>query len=327
MDRLRKRSLFSPVRAFSALTVISLLAVPGAWAQDTPQPPADPPKQEEPKKQDPVPQDPVVPETPPVDPVKPETPPVINDVPKVEAPKPKPTPRPAPKPAPKEEPVRELKQMSGITFAERRARKTLYIPLRPAAEALGWYISREKTGLEANGKPVPTERAEKLLDGTLILPVRDLQQLGANVHFDAETGNVIVSAGRRVFTVAPGEKRVEVDISKQELKAYQGDFVVLNTHISTGRTNNTPRGEFTAGPYKTPMHYSSLYNNSPMPWSVQIEGDIFFHGYSSVPPYPASHGCVRMPLDGGNPARFLYQWIDRGTPVKIYGDWKGRRKR
>jgi lipoprotein-anchoring transpeptidase ErfK/SrfK len=36
-----------------------------------------------------------------------------------------------------------------------------------------------------------------------------------------------------------------------------------------------------------------------------------------VPDYPASHGCIRLPLDGGNPARFFYEWIDRGTPVKV----------
>mgnify|MGYP002527910575 CR=1 FL=1 len=57
---------------------------------------------------------------------------------------------------------------------------------------------------------------------------------------------------------------------------------------------------------------------SYMPYSVQVTGHIFIHGYKSVPKYPASHGCVRVPyLTDGNPARFFYEWINKGTPIKI----------
>jgi hypothetical protein len=50
---------------------------------------------------------------------------------------------------------------------------------------------------------------------------------------------------------------------------------------------------------------------------VQVNGHVFIHGFTSVPGYPASHGCVRVPLTGGNPARFFYEWVDAGTPVEI----------
>ncbi|MEM7601917.1 MAG: L,D-transpeptidase, partial [Verrucomicrobiota bacterium] len=113
-------------------------------------------------------------------------------------------------------------------------------------------------------------------------------------------------------------KRVEIDLTKQQLKAYEGSRVVLKTNISSGRTNNTPTGNFRAGPYKSAEHYSSLYHNAPMPWSVQITGHIFIHGYTEVPPYPASKGCVRVPLTGRNPAKRLFKWIDIGTPIRIY---------
>lgn len=113
-------------------------------------------------------------------------------------------------------------------------------------------------------------------------------------------------------------KRVEIDLTKQQLKAYQGNRVVLKTNISSGRTNNTPTGNFKAGPYKSAEHYSSLYHNAPMPWSVQITGHIFIHGFTEVPPYPASKGCVRVPLTGRNPAKRLFNWIDIGTPIRIY---------
>ncbi len=54
-----------------------------------------------------------------------------------------------------------------------------------------------------------------------------------------------------------------------------------------------------------------------MPYSVQFRGNFFFHGFSHVPKYPASRGCIRMHLDKGNPARFFYEWVDRGVPVQI----------
>jgi lipoprotein-anchoring transpeptidase ErfK/SrfK len=65
------------------------------------------------------------------------------------------------------------------------------------------------------------------------------------------------------------------------------------------------------------MHRSSLYDDAPMPWSVQVDGNVFIHGFTSVPRRPASHGCIRMPMTGGNPARWFYQWIDRGVPIVI----------
>ena len=39
------------------------------------------------------------------------------------------------------------------------------------------------------------------------------------------------------------------------------------------------------------------------------------HGYYSVPVYPASHGCLRLPIPD---ARSVFNWIDIGTPVDVY---------
>ncbi len=117
---------------------------------------------------------------------------------------------------------------------------------------------------------------------------------------------------------ADRSKRIEIDLTKQQLKAYEGDRVVLRTNISSGRTGNTPTGRFRAGPYKSETHFSSLYHNAPMPWSIQITGHFFIHGFTDVPRHPASKGCVRVPLTGRNPAKRLYKWCDVGTPIRIY---------
>jgi len=113
-----------------------------------------------------------------------------------------------------------------------------------------------------------------------------------------------------------GPQRVVIDKSRQVLRAYEGNRLVLETHISTGRRGReTPNGRFRAQS-KSLMHYSRLYGNAPMPYSVQIAGNYFIHGFSSVPNYPASHGCIRVPIDT---ARQFYNWVNYGTPVDIVG--------
>ena len=62
-----------------------------------------------------------------------------------------------------------------------------------------------------------------------------------------------------------------------------------------------------------------------MPYSVQVNGNVFVHGFSSVPRFPASHGCIRVPLDNGNPAKQFFEWVEPGTPIEITGHWEGRK--
>jgi lipoprotein-anchoring transpeptidase ErfK/SrfK len=76
------------------------------------------------------------------------------------------------------------------------------------------------------------------------------------------------------------------------------------------------------------MHFSRLYHNAPMPYAVQLEGNFFIHGFSSVPGYPASHGCVRVPMTKDNPAKKFFEWVEPGTPIVVVGSWSpgARRK-
>lgn len=121
-----------------------------------------------------------------------------------------------------------------------------------------------------------------------------------------------------------GEKKVIIDKTTQTLRAYEGENVIIESRVSTGKMGRrTPSGTFKAG-YKERMHYSRLYDNAPMPWSVQVNGNYFIHGYSSVPDRPASHGCIRMPLTGDNPAKRFYEWVETGTPIEITGEWTGK---
>ena len=138
---------------------------------------------------------------------------------------------------------------------------------------------------------------------------------------------VILTAISRVLAQEPtvamaGAKRVEIDKTRQVLRAYEGSQLVLESRISTGKWDrSTPNGHFTAGD-KFRMHYSRLYHNAPMPFSVQVTGNVFIHGFTEVPARPASHGCIRLPLDGKNPAKLFFDWVEPGTPIDVMGRWE-----
>lgn len=222
-------------------------------------------------------------------------------------------------------------QLSGVSFAVEPG--ILYVSVRDLGKAANLEVGydEEKGVVLLGGKPLKNVKQLPGAAGSVVR-LSDLRELGATFDWDDAAQTATVHLGTAAFQVKRGEKKVVVDKATQTLTAYQGEAIVLQTHISTGRPgHNTPNGKFTAGPVKDRIHYSHLYDEAPMPYSVQVDGNVFIHGYSSVPRYPASHGCVRMPLGRANPARQFYEWVDIGTPVTIQGEWRwkdeGRRTR
>lgn len=225
-----------------------------------------------------------------------------------------------PAPAGTEVPAGEM--TDGITFLAEPG--VLYLPAREVAEHLGWSIhwDAEKEAVLLKDQPVPEAETRALVDGTTLIPLRSLEKHGVTLGWDATENAAQVSLGERTLLVRNGPKRVAVNRAEQRLRAWQGERLVLETRVSTGRKGHeTPVGTFAAGPYRARRHYSSLYDNAPMPYSIQVNGNVFLHGFTSVPPRAASHGCIRLPLSGGNPARWLYRWLDNGSPVVIADGW------
>ena len=210
--------------------------------------------------------------------------------------------------------------VEAITFALQPG--VVYVPLNEAADELHWRVQRNEVGrcIRLHEVAVPAGSLRQLIDGTELICTGDLELAGASIRIRTEDGRMTIAWGFHRFTLIVSPKRAEVSLAKQQLRGWQGSRLVLQTHISSGRDNRTPAGSFTAGPFRQRMHYSSLFHHAPMPWSVEIDGNIFIHGFTSVPNYPASHGCIRVPLDGGNPAKFFYECIDDGSPVHVVKD-------
>ncbi|MBS1727541.1 MAG: L,D-transpeptidase [Armatimonadetes bacterium] len=220
-----------------------------------------------------------------------------------------------------------LDPLTAITFADESG--TTYVIARKAADYLGLNIDVSDDGKTLTIGDQLLTQFRRTYNGQTLLAVHDLAKLGGTLYPNPETHELTVVTDESEFKVVVGKKRVEVDQGEQELVGYQGDIVVIRTNVSTGRPgHHTPNGEFVTGP-KERMHYSHKYENAPMPYAIQVNGDVFFHGYSSVPPYPASHGCVRIPLSHKNPARYLYHWLESGVDAKISGtySWENRSRK
>ena len=111
-----------------------------------------------------------------------------------------------------------------------------------------------------------------------------------------------------------GPERVVVSIGDQLAFLYRGDTLVAASTISTGKDEKpTPTGIFSVLD-KRPFYRSKKYDNAPMPWMQRIdEYGIALHGGFN-PGYPASHGCIRLPVAF---AKKLYTVTGVGTPVYI----------
>ena len=112
---------------------------------------------------------------------------------------------------------------------------------------------------------------------------------------------------------------VEVDMSRQVMALADGGEAKYVFMVSTG-TAATPSdpGGFTF--YSKDPGYNSL----GMYYSVYYNRGEATHGYHSVPPYPASHGCIRNPIPD---SIFIYNWIDLGDKMFVYRSGAARERR
>ena len=101
---------------------------------------------------------------------------------------------------------------------------------------------------------------------------------------------ILPIAGAQAAVVA------KIDISSQTMNVYVNGSLTYSWAVSTARKGySTPRGSYRPTVMKR-MHYSSKYNNSPMPHSIFFRGGYAIHGtgYLKQLGRPASHGCVRL---------------------------------
>jgi lipoprotein-anchoring transpeptidase ErfK/SrfK len=107
---------------------------------------------------------------------------------------------------------------------------------------------------------------------------------------------------------------IAISIERQSLKIYDANGLFAETPISTGmRGHPTPMGVFSII-QKHKFHRSNIYSGAPMPYMQRITwSGIAIHG-GVLPGYPASHGCIRMPM---NFAVKMWGWTKMGARVMV----------
>jgi hypothetical protein len=106
---------------------------------------------------------------------------------------------------------------------------------------------------------------------------------------------------------------IEIDKTRQILMIVKAGKPYGIIAVSTGATGNTPVGRFHIL-WKAPS--TSTWLGSATLWrTMDFYRNFAMHGYPEVPPYPASHGCVREPV-------WVADWTYRhsfvGETVYIY---------
>jgi hypothetical protein len=105
---------------------------------------------------------------------------------------------------------------------------------------------------------------------------------------------------------------LQIDTARQVLLLVGAGKVVRAIHVSTGAYGRTPLGRFSV--YRKELLSWSVPFQVWMPYASYFYGGFAMHAYPSVPAYPASHGCVRVPPVE---APGVYAFATYGSPVWI----------
>ena len=114
--------------------------------------------------------------------------------------------------------------------------------------------------------------------------------------------------------VPAGPLVITVDLDARVLSVFRGGYEIGATAVLLGFGETpTPTGVFPVK-WKDADHYSSTYDNAPMPFTMNLTPDgVAIHGTQVAKGY-ASHGCVGVPNDF---ARKIFAITPVGTKVYI----------
>jgi hypothetical protein len=134
---------------------------------------------------------------------------------------------------------------------------------------------------------------------------------GTSHNLDSRTISFLLNGWGAFKVRYPGHGRhAEGDLGKQLLALIDGSNVYWIFPISSGKPSTpTVLGNF------------HIYRRVPgyrpdgMYFSSYFTGGYAIHGFNPAPDYPASHGCMRLPIADAIPA---YNWLNFGDAVDVY---------
>ncbi len=143
---------------------------------------------------------------------------------------------------------------------------------------------------------------------------------------DYQPGDVYFSSANMLALsdAFPGERWIEIDLTRHELIAWAGDFELMRTKVVTGPAQApTPTGNFSIYIRYEIQNLSGIgWNGQPFsapdtPWVMYFYEDFAIHGstWRDTYGYGSGQGCVIPPNEE---AELLWKWADYGTPVWVH---------
>ncbi len=205
---------------------------------------------------------------------------------------------------------------NGTGFIRLTGIETLYAPLAEEPYAIDRLLKPGQTALLQAG------------DGAQYGTVITKDYIFTNSVWEKDGVKVRTSAGNAIKACEkkplPPEHWVDINLSQQYLRAYEGSTQVNATYVSTGRPGfDTPTGTYYIM-YK--YRYDDMegtlggeyYYVPAVPWTMYftnyghaLHGAYWHNNFGNV----MSHGCVNLPLGF---AEWLYYWLPYGGRVVIH---------
>ena len=178
---------------------------------------------------------------------------------------------------------------------------------------LVWYIEDRLTGLKYRPGSIDGLYDDCTRDAVLAFQkVEGLKRDGAA---GGEFWNRILTATTPTPRNTDVGTRVEIDLTRQVLFMITDNEVWKIVHVSTGSSGRRTRtGHFQIGD-KQKGWVAAVTVRGFMYYPSYVVSKTAIHGYRQVPPYPASHGCIRVPVWM---AVELFYETPTGTTVDIY---------
>ena len=192
-----------------------------------------------------------------------------------------------------------------------RAVKVKTVVLRAGEGARGLGVLLLQRGLRRLGFAVPVTGGYDAGTARAVLAFRKTNGLGRTGYADKRVFSLVLR-GRGAFRprFPSAGRHVEFDWSRQVLAIVAGARARRVYHASSGKSS-------------TPTVFGSFrfYRKQPgtnshgMVQSNYFVGGYAIHGYASVPAYPASHGCIRVPIPN---AYDIDRQISLGEQIFVY---------
>ncbi len=142
--------------------------------------------------------------------------------------------------------------------------------------------------------------------------------------------------GETISLPDSSSRHIKVDLTTQQLTAYENDQKIYSYPISSGTWNRTPNGTFTVwakvrsqkmsggskelGTYyylPNVPHVLFFYNDkTPKKMGYSIHGAYWHNNFGT----PMSHGCINMKT---SEVGSIYDWAQVGTNITITGKYQG----